>query len=146
MRKACFPAKLKIRFSCENENQAPVSQHSRFASEFKMKKNILVILLCFCVFVYFSNSAFALKKRKPVEVEFKSYDGFKLVGTLDIPNYASVKNKVPLVIFLHSICSSHLAWGDFPQEVKNSLNVATLNLDLRGHGKSIKDKQDRYFD
>ncbi len=110
-----------------------------------MEKNrfsicIKVILLCFCVSFLFGQEAFAMKKRKPVEVEIKSFDGFKLVGELNIPNYASIETKAPLVIFLHSICKSHLAWEDFPQEVKDSLNVATLNMDLRGHGKSIIDK------
>jgi len=103
-----------------------------------MNKNyfsyIKIILICTCVFI--TQAVFASKMRKPFEVEIKSYDGFKLIGQMDIPDYASMETKAPLVIFLHSINKNHLAWGEYPKEVKDTLHVATLNLDLRGHGKS----------
>ena len=109
-----------------------------------MKKNrlffIKIILICLCVFALMPQNALAMKKSKPVEIEIKSYDGFKIGGMLDIPGYASIETKAPLVIFLHSICKDHRAWGDLSERTKNFLNVATLNLDLRGHGLSVKDK------
>ena len=105
-----------------------------------MSKFCLRILISFCAFAVLSQGVFATTKRNPVDVEIKSYDEFKIVGSLDIPNYASVECKAPLVIFLHSICQDSNIWGEFPKEIKDSLSVATLNLDLRGHGKSVKDK------
>lgn len=108
-----------------------------------MKNFCLKILICFCVFAILSQGALAASKQqknKPVELEIKSYDGFKIVSTLYIPKYATVKTKAPLVIFLHSICQDYRNWGKFPQEIKDSLNVAILNLDLRGHGRSVRNK------
>jgi len=106
-----------------------------------MKKLGLFILVC--IFLFAVNPAFAAKKKKPVELEITSYDGFKLGATLDVPNYATIENKAPLVIFLHSICKSQIGWNDFPKEVKVHLDVATLNVDLRGHGKSIRNKNNK---
>ncbi|HSA06799.1 MAG TPA: alpha/beta hydrolase [Candidatus Gastranaerophilales bacterium] len=113
-----------------------------------MKKNknfklIKIFLLLFCSLAFMPQEVFALKKREPVEIEIKSHDEFKLKGILDIPDYASVETKAPLVIFLHSIGKSHLAWGDYPKKIKGNLNVATLSLDLRGHGKSVKNKKNK---
>ncbi|NLF82406.1 MAG: alpha/beta hydrolase [Candidatus Gastranaerophilales bacterium] len=102
-----------------------------------------IILICLLCFALFSQGVSANKQRKPVEVTIKSFDEFQLVGKLDIPDYASIQTKAPLVIFLHSINKSSISWEDLPEEVKNSLNVATLTLDLRGHGKSIKNKYNR---
>lgn len=103
-----------------------------------MKKHqFFIIFLCSCVLLLCSNTVFAIKKRKPFEVEIKSYDGLILKGDLDIPDYASIETKAPLVIFLHSINKDRTAWEDFPKKVKNFINAATLNLDLRGHGKSV---------
>lgn len=104
-------------------------------------KYILVSIICICVFVFSAQSVYAIKKRKPFEVEIESYDGFKLTGVMDIPDYASVETKAPLIIFLHSIYKNNEAWGEFPEDIKNFLNVATLNLDLRGHGKSTQGKK-----
>ncbi len=113
-----------------------------------MNKNLLynrtkIILICLCLLILVSQGAFALKKRKPFEVEIKSYDGFKIHGVMDIPNYASIETKAPLIIFLHSIHKNHKAWGNLPTELKSFLNVATLNIDLRGHGKSIHGKENK---
>ncbi len=106
-----------------------------------MKKNkFIAVILCLSIVFSIPQSVFALKKRKPFEVEIPSYDGFKLTGVLDIPDYASIRVKAPLVIFLHSIYKDHRAWEEFPKKIKTFNNVATLNLDLRGHGKSIYTK------
>lgn len=105
-----------------------------------MKKLCLFILICL---IFWVNPSFAAQKRKPVELEIPSFDGFKLSATLDVPDGASLKNKVPMVIFLHSICQSQGIWEGFPKEIKDSLSVATLNIDLRGHGKSVKTKKNK---
>lgn len=109
-----------------------------------MKKNqFIAVLICLCIIFFCTQGSFALKKRKPFEVEISSYDGFKLVGIMDIPDYASVETKAPLVIFLHSIYKDHRAWQDLPKKVKNFTKVATLNLDLRGHGKSTQTAENK---
>lgn len=101
-----------------------------------MKKLCLFVLL----FVIVANHALAAIKRQPVELEIPSYDGFNIHATLDIPDYASPKTKAPVVIFLHSICGSQLSWKEIPEQLKEKLYVATLNVDIRGHGKSTQDK------
>ncbi len=93
--------------------------------------------------MFFLEYAAADNKKMPVEVEIKSHDGFKLRGVLNIPDKASITSKAPLVIFLHSICKNKTAWEELPDNINESLNVATLNLDIRGHGKSTKDKEDK---
>ncbi len=108
-----------------------------------MKKTCLLILLCVFAFVLTAGSTFAAKKNKPVEIEVPSYDGFKVKAMLDIPEYATIEYKVPLVIFLHSIQKSHTEWGNLPDKVRKSLDVAVLNVDLRGHGNSIYDKNNK---
>jgi dienelactone hydrolase len=109
---------------------------------FKFKA--LIFAVCLIFFIVLSNDVFAIEKRAPVEIEFRAYDGFKIYGILNIPDQASINAKAPFVIFLHSICKSHEAWGEFSNEVKSSLNVATLTIDLRGHGKSIRNKKNKF--
>ena len=98
-----------------------------------------MLLLC-------TNSVYAKKKKKgPVEINVTTSDGFHIVGQLDIPKDAKVKDKAPLVIFLHSIGRDSTEWGDFPNTVKDKLGVATLTIDLRGHGKSIVNNNGKKF-
>ncbi|MFH0702127.1 MAG: alpha/beta hydrolase [bacterium] len=109
-----------------------------------LRKNKFLFLYIFIFAVAFiiacTNMVFAGKKsNEPVEIKFIAKDGFNLAGILDIPQKASVKNKAPLVIFIHSIGRDKTSWKDYTYKVKN-LDMATLNLDLRGHGQSIKDK------
>lgn len=103
-----------------------------------MKKPATFIFLCVFVFILAINPLFAARKNKVVELEVPSYDGFNVHGELNIPKYASITHKAPLIIFMHSIGKSRIDWANFPEIVRNSLNVATLNLDLRGHGKSTE--------
>lgn len=108
-----------------------------------MQKSGLFILLCSFILVLAVNPVFAAKNPKPVELEIPSYDGFKMHATLNVPKYASIKNKAPLVIFIHSIGKSRIDWYEFPEKVRLSLNAATLNVDLRGHGKSDKNSDNK---
>jgi len=108
-----------------------------------MKKTCLFILLCVLGFVFAAGPSFAAKSRKPVEIEVSSCDGFKVKAKLDIPEYASIEYKAPLVIFLHSIQKSHIEWGGLPEEIKEMFDVAVLNVDLRGHGNSIYNKNNK---
>ena len=82
------------------------------------------------------------KKSGPTEIQFAAKDGFNLVGVIDIPKNKSVKNKLPLVIFLHSLGRNNLDWYGYPEKVKE-MGAATLSMDLRGHGKSILNKKNK---
>ena len=96
------------------------------------------------MFLINTDASFAKKKKKgPVELDIQTRDGFHIIGMLAKPPKTTVKHKVPLVIFLHSIGEDSTEWGTFPAEVKEKLKVATLTLDLRGHGKSILNKNSR---
>lgn len=108
----------------------------------KILSFLLIIFLC--VFLFTADASFAKKKKKgPVEVDIPVRDGFHIIGQLDIPKKTTVKNKVPLVVFLHSIGEDSAEWGTFPSTVQEQLKVATLNVNLRGHGKSVLNKNSR---
>jgi pimeloyl-ACP methyl ester carboxylesterase len=103
----------------------------------------LVFIAALILSVIYPCSIWAAKKQSgPVEIQFQAKDGFNLVGELDIPKGKSIKNKANLVIFLHSLGRSSLDWKDFPVKVKE-LDVAVLTFDLRGHRRSIFDKNDK---
>jgi len=109
-------------------------------------RKILVFLLIIfiCVVLVGTDASFAKKKKKgPVEVDIVVRDGFHIIAQLDIPKKTTVKNKVPMVVFLHSIGEDSTEWGTFPAAVKEQLRVATLNINLRGHGKSILNKKSK---
>lgn len=109
-------------------------------------RKIFSFLLIFflCVFLFSADASFAKKKKKgAVEVDIQVRDGFHIIGMIDVPEKTTVKNKVPLVVFLHSIGEDSAEWGTFPLEVKEQLRVATLNINLRGHGKSILNKNSK---
>jgi predicted esterase len=112
-------------------------------SNIKFKK-LLYLLLIVCLFTCLisADCCFAKKKKKgAVEVETLVRDGFHIISKLDMPKTASIKNKVPLVVFMHSIGEDANEWGTYPETVKEKLNVATLRMDFRGHGKSIINKK-----
>jgi hypothetical protein len=92
-------------------------------------KNSLILFLGFAAIFSFSYIVYAAgKSAGSTVIQYQAKDGFNITGILDIPTGASVKKKVPLVIFLHSLGGSRLDWGTFPNSVK-SLGAATLNLD-----------------
>jgi len=105
---------------------------------------LLFLIICISILMLNTDASFAKKKKKgPVELEITTRDGFHIKGQLDIPPKTSVKNRVPLVIFLHSIGSDHNEWGTYPSEIKTGLRAATLCFDFRGHGKSILNKRNK---
>lgn len=70
------------------------------------------------------------------EREISSSDGFKLYGSMNFK-----KDSTTLVVFAHQFLADRNSWGDLPSRLFK-LGISTLNLDLRGHGKSIfKDKK-----
>lgn len=68
------------------------------------------------------------------ELSIKSEDGYILHGVLDFPK--QVKPKYPIVLFAHQFGADHTIWNDLVKKF-NERGFATLNVDLRGHGKSI---------
>lgn len=110
-----------------------------------MRKILSILLIAFlCVFMLNIDVSFAKKKKKgAVELDVQTRDGFHIISKLDIPKKTTVKNKVPLVVFMHSIGEDSTEWGTFPETLKDSLHVATLRIDFRGHGKSLVNKRGR---
>ncbi len=86
-----------------------------------MKKIFLLI----CLFAIFGVSK---------ELSIKSKDGFVLKAWLKYPKVK--ENKYSLAVIAHQFGSSHLKWKEFARELRKR-GFVTLNLDLRGHGKSV---------
>lgn len=68
------------------------------------------------------------------EIQIISEDGFELHGWLDKPS--THQKTTPLILFAHQFGADHTLWTQLAQEF-NAKGFATLNVDLRGHGKSI---------
>jgi len=102
-----------------------------------IRKIIVLILLISFVFIPFSLDAAAKeKKKKSVRtVEIQTKDELILTGTLTIPETASTKQKVPLVILLHSLGSNRLTYTTLAEKLK-AKNIASLSIDSRGHHNS----------
>jgi len=108
------------------------------------KISIFLLIIFLGVFLFTADTSFAKKKKKgAVEVDIQVRDGFHIIGQLDIPAKTTIKNKAPMVVFLHSIGKDYTEWGTFPAAIKDQLNVATLNVNLRGHGKSFLNKNSK---
>jgi len=74
------------------------------------------------------------KKNKTVEIEYETRDNFIITATL---TYPKVKAKLyPVVVLLHSIGANGNSWGTLPDKFLEA-GFVVLNVDLRGHGKSI---------
>ena len=68
------------------------------------------------------------------EITISSEDGFKLYGWLDKPT--ATKEASPIILFAHQFGADHSIWNELAKKF-NDKGYATLNVDLRGHGKSI---------
>ncbi|MBN2816014.1 MAG: acetylxylan esterase [Campylobacterales bacterium] len=82
----------------------------------------------FVFMLFFISSLFAK------EITLTSSDGFKLHAWLDKP--ANTKESAPIILFAHQFGADHTIWNDLAKKF-NAKGYATLNVDLRGHGKSI---------
>jgi len=67
------------------------------------------------------------------ELSITSEDGFKLYGWLDKPTKAT--SSAPIILFAHQFGADHTIWNELAKKF-NDKGYATLNVDLRGHGKS----------
>ncbi|MBT8343179.1 MAG: alpha/beta fold hydrolase [Sulfurovum sp.] len=85
-----------------------------------MKRFLLILL--------FSVSLFS------AELTIVSEDGFKLHGWLNKPD--TTEKTTPVILFAHQFGADHSIWDTLAKEF-NAKGYATLNVDLRGHGKSI---------
>lgn len=75
------------------------------------------------------------------ELTITSEDGFKLHGWLNKP---TTTQSSPIILFAHQFGADHTTWDDLATKF-NAKGYATLNVDLRGHGKSIlqNDKENK---
>lgn len=89
-----------------------------------MKKIFVTVLL-----VMFSLNA--------KEITIKSEDGFILKGWIDFPK--KKQNVYPLAFLVHQFGSDHTKWIEFAKELRKR-GYATLMVDLRGHGASVKQR------
>lgn len=112
-------------------------------------KHLVLSLLLFIPGAFDCANPIVLAGEK--EVSFKTEDGWTIYGTLSLPD--SGEGKVPVVLLLPSLEHDRAAFGIYrdpgpgrPQypglaPVIIGRGVATLNLDLRGRGKSLGKKE-----
>ncbi len=68
------------------------------------------------------------------EITIQSEDNFTLHGWLEYPSTKS--ETYPIAMFAHQFGSDHTIWNDLAKDLR-AKGYITLNVDLRGHGKSI---------
>ncbi len=61
-------------------------------------------------------------------------DGWKIIGTLNMP---AAENPLPVVIFCHTLWGGNRSEYDSLAKVFADNGIASLRIDLRGHGESI---------
>ena len=85
-----------------------------------MRRVIAIILVFIFCFLPFSADAAVKKKAKKTvrTVEIQTVDEIILTGTLTLPENASVKNKVPLVVLLHSLGGNKTIYKKIAEELK----------------------------
>lgn len=97
---------------------------------------IAILLVIFVMLPFAADGAVKKKSKKTVRtIEIQTKDEVILTGTLSIPEKATVKSKVPLVVLLHSLGSNKSIYNQLAEDLK-ALNIATLALDSRGHSQS----------
>lgn len=108
------------------------------------KKFLIYFLIIFLsCFIYVDAYGAKSSKIKSLPVEYNTDDGMIMKGNLYIPKS---KEKVPVVVLLHSLGGTQRNWDDLPYKLIDK-GYAVLNLDLRGHGDSIYNRrmQRRYW-
>ncbi|MDD3593453.1 MAG: alpha/beta hydrolase [Candidatus Gastranaerophilales bacterium] len=102
-----------------------------------MKNTIILILIlavgiCFCADIAFAQS----KKRTTRILEIQTGDELIISSKLTLPASATSKNKVPLVVFLHSLGGDISVYDVMAEELK-AKNIASLAVISRGHSQSL---------
>lgn len=102
-----------------------------------MKKliTILVVLMitATCVFAAEDNKK---TEKNVIEIQYQTKDNFLLKAKLSLPT--DKRSKYPMVVMLHSLGYSSDYWMNLPTKFRQA-GFAVLEIDLRGHGKSIYD-------
>lgn len=88
-----------------------------------MKKLILAFLLIAPLFA--------------IELTLTTEDGYELHGWLD--KQQSATKPMPIVLLAHQFGADHTSWDSLTKKLHEK-GMATLNVDLRGHGKSVMQK------
>ena len=99
-------------------------------------KKVIIILTLFTLFI---NTAYSAVKFENKEVSVPSDDGFNIKAKFTYPKIKGQK-EYNTVILLHSLGYSSEWWETLPDLLLNN-GYAVLNIDLRGHGKSIYNKK-----
>lgn len=68
------------------------------------------------------------------EIKIESEDGFELYGYLEYPTIKKESYKIAL--FAHQFGADNTIWNELTKSLRD-MGYVTLNVDLRGHGKSI---------
>lgn len=98
-----------------------------------MKKIVLTIL---ALVLFFTNtSVFAAQNIVKKDISAQASDGFNLKATLMYPKNKEQK-EFATVVLLHSLGYNSQWWDSLPDELL-SKGFAVLEIDLRGHGKSV---------
>ncbi len=95
-----------------------------------MKRVILILTL----FLMILNPVLAANSVKK-ELTVQSVDGFSIKATFEYPKVKG-KKEFSTVVLLHSLGYSSEWWETLPNELIES-GYAVLQIDLRGHGKSV---------
>ncbi|MCJ7507865.1 MAG: alpha/beta fold hydrolase [candidate division Zixibacteria bacterium] len=104
-----------------------------------MTKNCFLLISLFSALCLCCGLGCTGEKVSYEEFSFYSIDSTKIEGQLYIP---SLQDKIPpLVILLHMFSHSSKDWEKLVPLLTNE-GYAVLNLDLRGHGKSVKRKEE----
>ncbi|HRH41258.1 MAG TPA: hypothetical protein PKY82_06395 [Pyrinomonadaceae bacterium] len=96
---------------------------------FRFRENLKVLLLTFLVFLAYS-SVFAGAKETRIVIE---NDGWNLIGDLQIPKS---KKLVSAVILLNKANGNRQVYEKLASHLAEN-GIASLRIDLRGHGESI---------
>lgn len=98
-----------------------------------MKKFVLTILAL--VLLFTNTSVFAAQNIIKKDIATQATDGFNIKATLMYPKNKTQK-EFSTVVLLHSLGYNSQWWGTLPDELL-SKGYAVLEIDLRGHGKSV---------
>lgn len=96
-------------------------------------KRLIFILTLFLFFI--NTSVLAAEKITKQDLKVVTKDGFSICATFEYPKIKG-KAEYSTVVLLHSLGYSSAWWETLPQELLNE-GYAVLQIDLRGHGKSV---------
>jgi dienelactone hydrolase len=114
-RAAYEPSPRDLRFEFRHENSMKLS---------------LALLWAVASFSVLSNGPARGERR----VEIDGEDGWKIVGTLNLP---VAEDDLPLVVLFHTLWGGNRTEYDSLAQVLAAEGVASLRIDLRGHGESV---------